>query len=452
MNEIDVFEIPLSEKAQNAMNSIDNGKTVFDTDLLVPMKIPSAPTNIRGYVPWGSDNLRCNEILELMRKDEVMSSNNFFNILCGYSNGLKYKNADGTAVANQDVIEFFKFNRPTKYLLEQQTDIKHFFFTVSVIILSGDGKKIVKLIHKEATYCRFETCNPENGKIEHVFYGNWEKGAPSYDKLECIELLDTTDPLGDLMKRMGKLPGDDGKTAKATTTRKFAMMNAIPIPGQKYYPFPYYWSLFNSGWYDIKQLIPAGKKAKFTNGLVVKYQVEINIKYWDELFEHEKITDLKKKKERMDEEKTNIKTFLTGIVNAGKVWFSGFYVDPLGKEQSYVRIKVVSNTTEGGDWVQDMEEASSTECYAMGVHPSVIGATPGKSSGNLSGSNVREIFTMKQALETAFKDILLEPYILIKNYNGWDEVEFDIPFMQLTTLDQNTGAKSTSTNPNQNSN
>ena len=63
----------------------------------------------------------------------------------------------------------------------------------------------------------------------------------------------------------------------------------------------------------------------------------------------------------------------------------------------------------------------------------------------MSGSNVREIFTMKQALEKGSKDIVLEPYFVIKNYNNWD-VEFDIPFMQLTTLDKNTSAQATTLN------
>jgi len=83
------------------------------------------------------------------------------------------------------------------------------------------------------------------------------------------------------------------------------------------------------------------------------------------------------------------------------------------------------------------------------VHPSSIGATPGKSSSNLNGSNVREIFTMKQALEKAPKDILLEPYFVIKHYNNWD-IEFDIPFMMLTTLDKKTDAmEGTATPPAQ---
>jgi hypothetical protein len=63
----------------------------------------------------------------------------------------------------------------------------------------------------------------------------------------------------------------------------------------------------------------------------------------------------------------------------------------------------------------------------------------------MSGSNVREIFTMKQALEKGSKDIVLEPYFVIKNYNNWD-IEFDIPFMQLTTLDKNTSAQNTTLN------
>lgn len=437
--DINVFEIPLGEEAIKAMERMNVGTTVFDDEDLTPMSIPGAKDKqLREMIPWGEDNIRPNEILVNIRKDEVMSSNMLFNIQCGYSNGLTITNPDKTPISDVEVKDFFKYNRATKYLLEQQTDMKHFFFTVSVLILNGEGSKIVNLRHKDALYCRFEKCN-EKGKIEHVFFGVWEDGAPNIDKLEVIELLDVDDPLGDLEVRMGKRANSDGKTQDPTKVRKFAMINKFPIPGNKYYPFPYYWAIFNSGWYDIKQLIPAGKKAKFTNGLVIKYQVEINNKYWELLFSSEGITDPVKKSERMKLEKENIKNFLTGMVHAGKVWFSGYYVTPDGKEQSMIRINTINNTKEGGDWVEDQEESSNTVCYAMGVHPSSIGANPGKTSSNMSGSNVREIFTMKQALEKSSKDIILEPYYVIKHYNNWD-VEFDIPFMMLTTLDKKTDA------------
>jgi len=449
MSEINVFEIPIGKQAREAMDKMNVGTTVFDTDDIVPIKMPDSGA-LRGYVPWGDDNLRPNEVLKLIRKDEVMSPNMLFNIQAAYANGLVYTTKDKSEVTDQEILDFFKFNRPTKYLFEQQTDMKHFYWTVSVLILSGDGNKIVKLRHKDALYCRLETCNPKTGALEHIFYGNWEKGAPKPENREDIELLDVDDPLGDLMVRMGKLEDETGKKRTMTKTRKFAMINRIPIPGNKYYPFPYYWSLFNSGWYDVKQLIPAGKKAKFTNGMVMKFQVEINDKYWDVLFDRESITDPVKKNERMTLEKENIKSFLTGIVNAGKVWFSGFYVDPVGKEQSMVRINVINNEKEGGDWIEDTEEGASMACYATGNNPGMIGVTPGKSAGQMNGSNIRELFTMKQGLEKSVKDIILEPYFVIKNYNEWD-LEVDIPFMMLTTLDKKTDAEEMSekeiTNP-----
>ena len=438
-NDINVFEIPIGEEARKAMSKMNVGTTVFDDDDITPAWIPGAKEKgLREYIPWGDDNLRPNEVLINCRKDEVMSSNMLFNILCGYSNGLMHNKPDKTPTTDPDILEFFKYNRATKYLFEQQTDMKHFYFTVSVLILNGDGTKIVRLRHKDALYCRFEKCN-DTGKIEHVFFGVWDDGAPGIKKIEVIECLDVDDPLGDLEVRLGVHPNDEGKKETPTKVRKFAMVNKIPIPGNKYYPFPYYWAVFNSGWFDIKQMIPAGKKAKFTNGLVIKYQVEINSKYWDLLFSAEKITDPEKQKERAKTEKENIKNFLTGMVHAGKVWFSGYYTTPDGKENSMIRINMINNTKEGGDWLEDQEESSNTMCYAMGVHPSSIGANPGKTSSNMSGSNVREIFTMKQALEKAPKDIILEPYYVIKHFNKWD-VEFDIPFMMLTTLDKKTDA------------
>jgi hypothetical protein len=435
-----VFEVELNDEAQKVVGKINEGITVFDDDDIIPKQLPNAPKGLRKYIPWGDDNNRPVDVVNLIKRDEVMSPNMYFNIQTVYGTGLTTSRKDGNEIYDKDILDFFMFNRSPKYLLEQATDLKHFFFSVAVIILNRKGDKIVQLRHKDAMFCRFEECNPKTGAIEHVIFGTWDDGtAPDIDEREIIEVLDIDNPLGDLLVRMGKMPNAKGIEQTPTKTRKFALINKIPIPGNKYYPHPYYWAIFNSGWYDVKQMIPGGKKAKFKNGLVMKYQVEINAKYWDYLFEIEQITDPVKKKERMNKEKENIRDFLTGMVNAGKVWFSGFYIDPNGKEQSMVRINVINTAKEGGDWIEDVEEGSSMMCYSMGVHPSAIGATPGKSSSNLNGSNIREIFTMKQALEKSAKDIILEPYYVIAHFNNWD-IKFDIPIIMLTTLDQHTDA------------
>ena len=65
---------------------------------------------------------------------------------------------------------------------------------------------------------------------------------------------------------------------------------------------------------------------------------------------------------------------------------------------------------------------------------------PGKSQNNNSGSDKRELFTMKQALESAFHDLLLRPVELVCEYNRWDGIHPTVPMIMLTTLDQHTDA------------
>lgn len=105
---------------------------------------------------------------------------------------------------------------------------------------------------------------------------------------------------------------------------------------------------------------------------------------------------------------------------------------------------------EGGNWSDDMSEASNALCFAFGIHPNLVGATPGKSQMNNSGSDKRELFTMKQALEIAFHDMLLTPINMVLWFNQWGHIEPTIPMIQLTTLDEHADAKKVSTNGNNN--
>ena len=107
-----------------------------------------------------------------------------------------------------------------------------------------------------------------------------------------------------------------------------------------------------------------------------------------------------------------------------------------------VRIQAIDTGKEGGDWSEDVEETSNLICYGLNIHPNLVGATPGKSQTNNSGSDKRELFTLKQALETAFHDMLSKVHELVIFFNGWEtKVRPQIPLVLLTTLDQNTDAK-----------
>lgn len=80
-------------------------------------------------------------------------------------------------------------------------------------------------------------------------------------------------------------------------------------------------------------------------------------------------------------------------------------------------------------------------CYGMNIHPNLVGATPGKSQSNNSGSDKRELFTLKQSLETAFRDMLMKFHEVVIFFNGWqDKVRPEVPIVLLTTLDKKTDA------------
>ena len=149
---------------------------------------------------------------------------------------------------------------------------------------------------------------------------------------------------------------------------------------------------------------------------------------------------------RIVREKQQILDFLTGVENAGKVWFSTFYVAPTGEVQHEVVInKIDSDTKEGGDWSTDIQEAVNMFCFTMRVHSNLVGSVPGKSQTNNSGSDKRELYTIAQALQKPYHDILFTVHQIIIRFNDWKNVQPVCPFIQLTTLDENRDAKTVTT-------
>ena len=429
------------------VETVTDSATVFDEDFHGnAMPIPGTKDR---YIPFGVDDQLPYEIIHHIGRDEIMSQNKFFNVLTCYASGLNYTEyATDKPTRNPEIRKFVMRNSLPSFFLEQCTDMKYFFFSVDVVIVSKDRKQIVQIRHKEACYCRFEEAD-KNGKINHIFYGDFRESTPNIDKLEKIRLLDFRDPLGELMVLMGREPGKDGKCEVRTNEYKFAIVSKFPTPGLQYYPVPYYTSIFRGHWYDIKQLIGIGKKAKLRNSSSIKYHVEVHKDYWEQICSAENIYDPEERKKRIAKEYENIKEFISGIDNHGKLWVSGFYQNPDGKEVSMVKINLIDSSKEGGDWTDDIQESSNTICYADNIHPNLVGATPGKSQTNNSGSDKRELFTLKQSLEKAPHDILCTVHNVVIAFNGWDDVVYpDIPLIMLTTLDQKNDAKKVSMNNN----
>ena len=381
------------------------------------------------YIPWGGDNRMPYNIINLIESDETLSTCQMFNAEVCYGSGLVYNTEQATEQVRSEVDDFTSDNDIASYFLGVCQDFKHFGFCVSVIILNEDASRIVRIVRKQACYVRFAPAD-KSGVIPYILYANW-RNTVSPENIERIELLNPQAPFTDLQSRSKKI-------------KKFAVVCRIPTPDNTYYPIPYYAALFKGKWYDIKQLIGVAKEAKLRNSAPIKYHIEIANSFWNNIFKVEGITDRVKQQERVCQEKDNIINFLTGMENSGKVLFSTFYVSPNGEEQHDVVINKIETDKEGGDWATDIIEAVNMMCFTMRVHSNLVGSVPGKSQTNNSGSDKRELYTIAQALQKPYHDLLFGVHRLIIRFNKWQNVTPVCPFIQLTTLDENKDAKQVS--------
>ena len=426
MNEIMTIS---PDGVQALMTEVANTTDIYDSSLGNVKSRPVPGYDNEYYIPNGENNDLPKQLKELIDGDEVTAQCLHFNVTAAYGAGVQW-----TTPPSEEQRAWMTRQSVETYLLEQATDLMLYYYTVSVIILSQDGKKINKLVHKESPYVRLGQAD-ERGKIRYVYYADWYGGRLSRKTIERIDLLDQRDPLGDLRVRLGLEPDPrTGVKGKPTAVRKFAIVSRFPTAGCQYYPVPYWSSILRGGSYDEKRLISVGKRAKLRNHTSVKYHVEIERDYWDKICREEFITDPDKIQARIKKEKENIRKFLSGLENSDKVWISSFYVSPDGREVKDVRINLIEGKKEGGDWNEDVQAAANTICFAFGVHPNLVGAVPGKSQNNNSGSDKRELYTMKQALLIPTKDLLLRPLKMCCAFNGWKSVP-QLPMVQLTTLD-----------------
>ena len=134
------------------------------------------------YMPWGGDNRLPFNVLNLIEGDETLSTCQLFNAEVCYGSGIEY-NADAcSAAVNEEINDFYLDNDIATYFLGACQDFKHFAFCVSVIILNQDATKIVRLLRKEACYCRFSPVDSK-GRITKVLYANWRNSISSREQM-----------------------------------------------------------------------------------------------------------------------------------------------------------------------------------------------------------------------------------------------------------------------------
>lgn len=406
---------------------------VFEDDNLSPVEIDKYK-----IAPWGILNMRPQEIIELIKCSDVLGANLRFNRDVCYGLGPKVvrnirdgngKVIDFVEVESGKEFEFFERNDISMFLLEQLTDMVHFHNAFAELIPAKTGKEIFSLRSKEAAFSRWSVMD-KNGNINNHFYSAAWDDSPGKNDIAVSSVIDEFNALEDVKLKI--------------TLKKSRMVYPVymPSPTRPYYSRPEWYSLFESGWYDHSVAIPALKKAIMKNNLGVKFIIYIADEYFQEIFMKEGIdsNDRKAVKDRLDKEKAAFNEFLSGAENASKAILAIKKYVPSGTgaiENKWIEIEPIKNDMNGGEYIPDLETVTSIMCYATGVHPSLIGAVPGKNSGSMSGTDKRELFLMKQALMKPLVDRTLRPLKLIKQINGWDkDISITVPEYIFTTLDK----------------
>jgi len=426
-----------------------SSKNIFDEDLK-PIKLQTKKEN-RGAVPWGADNDLPVIIENLIGANPVGSRCLEFKIDVAYGSGVKpglieegefrELTSEEEAGKYKEIAGFFEDNDIDGMYSELITDIQWFYNGFVEIILNRDTpekRKIVEMSAKEATFSRWESANPKTGLVENHFYSSkWPK--PKEDEFELTPVIWEKNLTTAIEHRIGRteVPGAKKKDDKKY---RYIIPVRLPSPGRKYYPKPYYYSIIESGWLEFANKIPVYKKALMTNSLNIAFHVEISPDYFPRIFKEEGIKTKKEGKKRMKKEYADISKFLKGEEKAGStlITYKRKIHGKNGAEEEVPEITItVVDKKIGGEFIEDSHEASAMTFIAMGVHPSMIGIIPGKTSSNLSGTDKRELLRISQSLQARLRSRLLRPLYAVKKINRWpSEIKFSIPDIILTTLDQ----------------
>lgn len=430
----------------------DNSDIVTDKENNALPVVPKGMNQEIKFVPRGRNNNMMYDIMKKIGHNVTVGSNVEFKNKIIYGDGVmvyrKYRDPETRKIVKEEVLpeeqpEIFEFLENNHYSLirhEIANDLTIFYDAyVEYLFNKEEPPKLVQIKAKEATCSRISEIDEKTGKSEwHGYSAEWHKGTP--EDVIATKLLDRQSPLRDLKIRMGKLPNKEGKN-EICNDRNFIHNIRINTPGRFYYSRPYWWSVFASGWYDFSSAIPVYKKALIKNQMTLRYIIYIKDTFWDKLYKSRGITEDNKKAECREEFLKEMNDFLAGEENAGKAFVAEFRYDKIkGFEDKDIIIEALTNQQIGGEYIEDSEEVSNTICYAMGVHPSIIGASPGKGK-SINGTEARELFTIEQALMKMYQDATLEPLYFAKAINGWpQDIYFSITNCQLTTLDKGTGA------------
>lgn len=339
-----------------------------------------------------------------------------------------------------EINKFFKTSQLPRFFKEIIADMEWFSISFPEYILSNNFKTINRVKRHKAAWCRFEIMNPENGLVENIYisekFGK-ESVAEDSPYVSKVPLIDSY-----------WSPDEVREYCKANKIYKFVRPVFYPLIDEAYYPQAEWHSVVNNGWLDVANSIPEYKKNIFLNQVSIKYLIEVDERYFENIYSTEwKDYTVEERKKIREDLIDGINESLVGNTNAAKSIQSMMFMDDKNAQVSALKITAVDDKLKDGIYLPEAEAANSEILFAIGVDPSLIGAgIPGGKLGAGSGSDKNAAFNILQALKKTDRESTLEIFDFIAGYNAWDEtITANFENTVLTTLDKNPTGTQTAT-------
>lgn len=397
---------------------------------------------------WGEDNQYPKHFLKALRKNgvagsglRVLKSTHYGQGFSLYTEEIKegvYSKKLVDIKEHSEIAEFFRKNKMHRLWVDKIQNLETFNLGMPEFILSNDYSKIVSVKILPTPKTRYSTINESNGLIEYVYFcHNWTSST-DLDS-EYVHKIPVIDSYWDAEQIK--------EYCKKKKIHKFVMPCFYPMMDEVYYPEVDWHSVYHNGWMDVANSIPEYKKHLFENQLNIKFMVYISEEYFIRYYRGEWSDYTVEKKNEIRKQLTNaIDEHLSGNKSAGKSIQSTVFKGSDGEWIKGIEVVPINDVLKDGSFLPEATAANSEISFAQGIDPTIMGAgIPGGKQTSGGGSDKREAFTILTALFKTKREITLDTWRLLRDYNGWSpELEGGFTNIILTTLaDNSSGAEIT---------
>lgn len=309
--------------------------------------------------------------------------------------------------------------------------------------------RVIGINYHSAHTCRLERMD-KKGVINYVYISNqWLDSTVNNQnndfEVAAVPALDAHRPLASLEEKIRnhRIRAYNGKTTakgKPQTERPthFILPCYYPSAGHPYYPQPAWQSILVGDVYRYLSTIVESRRIAKENSNSAGKIIYIHTDYLAKLYQQEDVKTADDREKLRDDMWNEINTFLQDRQNNGQTILSFTFTGTDGKEHDAWRIVDVpmNSANEADANKTELEELSNIVFLALQIHSVLIGNSIGASSSG--GTQQREMYELKKLLTVPTQRLLLKPYYVARDFNGWDEhLEWEVGSMTLTTLDRN---------------